>query len=70
MLRVSLADKLHNARSIGVDRERIGEEVWARFNAKADQQRWYYGSLLAIFEERLPDSHHLPEFRRAVESLY
>jgi (p)ppGpp synthase/HD superfamily hydrolase len=33
VLRVSLADKLHNARSIALDRTRIGEAVWSRFNA-------------------------------------
>lgn len=49
-LRVSLADKLHNARSILSD----GPDVWARFSAGREEQLWYYGALADIFAERLP----------------
>jgi (p)ppGpp synthase/HD superfamily hydrolase len=31
--RVSLADKLHNARSVLADLRRVGEEIWGRINA-------------------------------------
>ena len=69
VLRVSLADKLHNARSILTDHQAIGEAVWDRFNAGRADQGWYYGELLAIFERRLPESRNLPEFRRVVANL-
>lgn len=53
ILRVSFADKLHNARRILRDIREIGDEVWKRFNAPPDRQLWYYRSLLEIFQARL-----------------
>ena len=52
-LRVSCADKLHNARAILVDYETLGEDVWQRFRtqSKADQL-WYYKSLARILGQR------------------
>ena len=70
VLRVSLADKLHNARSMLVDIETDGEAVWSRFNAGRDEQAWYYRELLAIFERRLPGSRNLPELRRVIRGLF
>jgi len=52
VLRVSLADKLNNLRTILRDYGGIGEALWARFSPDADQV-WYYGSVLEVFEERL-----------------
>lgn len=56
-LRVSLADKVHNARAILRDLRKpdIGEKVWARFNVPTKQTLWYYHSLADIFCERLPN---------------
>jgi (p)ppGpp synthase/HD superfamily hydrolase len=70
VLRVSLADKLHNARSILVDRGVLGEAVWERFNAPRDEQAWYFERLLAIFRQRLPGSRNLPELARVVGELF
>jgi (p)ppGpp synthase/HD superfamily hydrolase len=69
VLRISLADKLHNARSIEADWERIGDEVYDRFNAPKADQAWYFGELAAIFQARLPDSRNLPAFLAVVEKL-
>lgn len=66
VLRVSLADKLHNLRSIATD----GDAVWARFNAGKADQSWYFRELLAVFEQRLPNSRNLPEFRRLVGEVF
>ena len=42
VLRVSLADKLHNARAILYDLRTIGDAVWARFTAASPaDQLWY-----------------------------
>ena len=70
VLRVSLADKLHNLRSIAVDHAATGDAVWARFNAGRPAQAWYFGALLDVFERRLPDSRNLPEFRRLVGEVF
>lgn len=70
VLRISLADKLHNLRSVATDLEVIGDDLWSRFNADRDAQAWYYRSLLAAFEDRLPSSRNLPEFRRLVSETF
>jgi GTP pyrophosphokinase len=53
-LKVSLADKLHNARTIVVDYRDVGEELWERFNAGRDEVLAYYRALAAIFSRRTP----------------
>jgi len=55
VLRVALADKVHNARSIVRDYRREGHGLWERFGRRtARDQLWYYGRLLAFFEQRCP----------------
>jgi (p)ppGpp synthase/HD superfamily hydrolase len=52
-LRVSCADKLHNARAILVDYETLGEEVWRRFRTQSkSDQLWYYKNLATILSQR------------------
>jgi (p)ppGpp synthase/HD superfamily hydrolase len=53
-LKVSLADKLHNARTIVVDYRDVGEALWERFNADRDQVLEYYRALAAIFSRLTP----------------
>jgi (p)ppGpp synthase/HD superfamily hydrolase len=55
-LRVSVADKLHNARAILTDLRTHGDVVWHRFKAgSAPDVVWYYRSLVEAFEERAED---------------
>jgi GTP pyrophosphokinase len=50
LLRVSCADKLHNARTILLDLYEHGEGVWSRFRSGSrDNVVWYYQSLAAAF---------------------
>lgn len=52
-LRVSLADKLHNARAILLDYRTIGDDLWQRFRRGAgDAIRWYYRALYDAFDAR------------------
>jgi len=44
---VSACDKLHNLRSMA-----RGDVSSSAFHAPAERQRWFYSSLLSIFEER------------------
>jgi (p)ppGpp synthase/HD superfamily hydrolase len=70
ILWVSLADKVHNARTILRDLRKpdIGEKVWARFSVPTKQTLWYYHSLADIFCKRLP-SQLANELREIVEVL-
>ncbi|MBA2348977.1 MAG: HD domain-containing protein [Solirubrobacterales bacterium] len=74
-LRVSLADKLHNARSILADYRTDGEELWSRFNAReSGPVLWYYRALLDAFDERAEAlgegaAPALAELRRVLDEL-
>jgi (p)ppGpp synthase/HD superfamily hydrolase len=68
-LRVPLADKLDNARSILADYRKIGEGLWARFNAPKADQLWYYRSLVTAFHAAGVDSPILAELDRTVSTL-
>ncbi len=52
---LSLADKLDNIRSIREDYERIGNDLWKRFNRPKEKQKWYYEQLADAFSEKLSD---------------
>jgi (p)ppGpp synthase/HD superfamily hydrolase len=69
VLRVSLADKVHNARSLVRDYRREGDRLWERFEEKtAADQLWYYGGLLEFFERRRPGPL-TEDLRRGVDEL-
>lgn len=67
VIRVSLADKLHNARSLLIDYREHGEELWQRFDPESDQL-WYYRSLLDVFGE-ISSSPLVDELDRVVSEL-
>ena len=48
-IRVSLADKVYNARSIMRDLQNEGESVWEKFNGGKKGTIWYYEQLLIEF---------------------
>jgi (p)ppGpp synthase/HD superfamily hydrolase len=67
-LRVTAADKLHNARSILADLRDHGPSVWDKFNAGVEDELWYYTELVRV----LCDAHDGPtvrELRRVVDEL-
>jgi GTP pyrophosphokinase len=74
-LRVSLADKLHNARSILIDYRTHGDAVWARFKqGRGLATRVYYRELARAFEREAPrmGEFALPavqELRRTVDAI-
>ncbi len=49
---VSGADKLHNARAIVSDLQRIGQVVFERFTAPRDETLWYYDELAKAHTRR------------------
>jgi len=50
-LRVAAADKVHNAYAILRDLRNVGDEVWSRFNAPADDVIAYYEGLVRAMRE-------------------
>lgn len=70
VLLVSLADKVHNARSILRDlhKPEIGEAIWDRFTKPREDTLWYYGALADVFREKLP-GQLADEFGEIVKAL-
>jgi (p)ppGpp synthase/HD superfamily hydrolase len=70
---VSCADKLHNLRTIARELNKIGDEVWVRFNRGKDEQKWYYESLVKVLCGRRDAGEYLPVFedlRKEVERVF
>jgi hypothetical protein len=65
--RVSLADKLYNARAILLDYRRLGDELCERFDPEADQL-WYQRALALPFRETT-ESPLVEELDRVVTEL-
>lgn len=69
VLRVALADKVHNARSLVRDYREEGPVLWDRFTNKTPrEQLWYYGALVDFFERHRP-GRLSEDLRRAVDEL-
>lgn len=74
-LRVSLADKIHNARSILTDYRTVGDDLWSRFGQGLGlATRVYYRELAAAFERersRLGPAAqpYVDELRMAVDAI-
>ena len=68
VLKVSLADKLHNARSILADLYRKGDAVWHQFNGGKEGTLWFYRSLLEVYQRSNSDFLK-PELERVISQL-
>jgi (p)ppGpp synthase/HD superfamily hydrolase len=67
VVRVSLADKVHNDRSLLFDYRLMGDELWTRFNPDADHL-WYYRTLVIAFRD-VSTSPLVDELDRVVSEL-
>jgi len=65
---VSLADKLHNVRSIVLDYRYLGDKVWERFTGGREGTLWYYRALVEIYRQG-PSNRWLDELERNVVEL-
>jgi (p)ppGpp synthase/HD superfamily hydrolase len=68
VLRVSLADKVHNAWAILSDYREVGEELWVRFKGGREESLWYYRELADVFYRRYPGPL-ADELRRTVDEI-
>jgi (p)ppGpp synthase/HD superfamily hydrolase len=65
---VSVADKLHNARSILADYRALGEALWERFNGGKAGTLWYYRALVQAYRAAGP-TPLVEELDRVVSEL-
>jgi (p)ppGpp synthase/HD superfamily hydrolase len=67
---VSAADKVHNLFSTLVDYQEYGDELWTRFSTgKAEDQLWWYESILEVAKRRLGDIELVGKLELAVDKL-
>ena len=69
LLRVTIADKVDNVRAILADHQRIGGELWQRFNAGQADQAWNYQEAVKAYEQAGFQSPLLKELKRFVTEL-
>lgn len=69
LLRVTIADKVDNLRAILADHQRIGSELWQRFNAGQADQVWYYQEAVKAYDQAEVQSPLLNELKRLVAEL-
>ena len=69
--RISLADKLHNARALLKDLRVEGNSTWDRFRGGREGTIWYYHTLVEIFQEinTSPMVQELTEVVSEIEAL-
>ncbi|MDO8476146.1 MAG: HD domain-containing protein [Candidatus Rokubacteria bacterium] len=68
VLRVSCADKLHNARAILADYRTLEDALFTRFTGGKAGTLWYYACLVNVFRERRPGGL-AEELERVVREL-
>ena len=70
---ICFADGLSNLRELKRDYEKIGDEVWERFNQKdKEMHAWYYRELLSIFEKIFEYEYYpeTDEFNELIDSVF
>ncbi|MFL9457023.1 MULTISPECIES: HD domain-containing protein [Nostocales] len=65
---VSIADKLHNARSLLADWQKFGDAIWTEFNGGKEKTLWFYQSLVQVYRETGSNSM-IEELERVVQQL-
>lgn len=69
VVRVSLADKLHNARAILRDVRRDGAHTFTRFNGGKGGTLWYYSALAQVYRSRCPEADMLSELEQVIDQI-
>ncbi len=68
-LRVSMADKLDNARAILRDYRHLGDELWSRFKVGKEDHLWYYRALADAFRAAGAAGYLIDELERVVTDI-
>ncbi len=63
------ADKLSNARSMLRAYEKIGDQLWERFNAGVEDQKWYYDGLVESLKD-LQSYEMYQELQEVVQQIF
>lgn len=69
LLRVTVADKVDNIRSMLADHASVGNKFWERFNAPQEKQIWYFTEAIKAYQEAGFKGLLLEELCQLVEKL-
>lgn len=69
LLRVTIADKIDNARAMLADHKRLGDALWKRFNAGKEQQKWYYRASVKAYQDAGVKGPLLEELEQLVKQM-
>jgi (p)ppGpp synthase/HD superfamily hydrolase len=69
LLRVTVADKIDNARAIIFDHKHVGDAIWTHFKAGKEDQIWYYSEAMRVYREVGFSGPLLEELDALVEEL-
>ncbi len=69
LCRITLADKLHNARTLVRDYSILGDKLWSRFKAGKTDQIKYYRELIAAFRQLGAPHHAVDELEALIDRL-
>ena len=68
---ICLGDKLSNIREIGRDHERIGDEIWKKFNQKDKKKHaWYYGCILGVLKKEFKKIPEILEYETLMTRIF
>lgn len=68
---VCFADKLSNLRSIFLDYVKLGENVWSKFNAGKEQQKWFYTTVYEILQNtEIAKSDLFDEYKELLTTVF
>ncbi len=68
---ITLGDKLSNIRAIYRDYNKIGDDLWERFNQKDKKEHaWYYKSICEILSSELSDYEVYKEFKELLSKVF
>jgi (p)ppGpp synthase/HD superfamily hydrolase len=68
-LMVIAADKLDNISAIYEDYQTIGDELWKRFNAPKEEQKWYYFSIIEILDKKADKFEKIKPLTKKIQNI-
>jgi tetratricopeptide (TPR) repeat protein len=69
LLRVTVADKVDNARAMLADYQQIGDKLWERFNTSQEEVIWYFKECVKAYDEGGVSSALLNDLHEIVDQL-
>lgn len=67
VLQVVVADKLDNLEDTHIN---VKPDMWSKFNAPYERQKWYYSTLADVFLEKIPEFRLTMQYKDMVEKVF